>query len=167
LRGTFLVADPAFLPGCDVRFKFWVEEEGCDINFSIEKEGAKDLVYPYMKVYNRAKPCGPSKLTMEEDSQLTFKFDNGHSWVRGKSLCFTIHVHPEMSAGERESYLEQESLRITNVKRLVEQKIASTEAQLKQERHNLAELQANLESVQEEMKSGSSSMSGATPVQRS
>jgi len=150
---------PVYAPkGCDVRFKFWVEEEGCDINFSIAKEGVKDLVYPYMKVYSREKPCGPSKLTMDEDSNLTFVFDNSHSWMRGKSLCFTIHVHPAQSPGERKSYLEGESTRILRVKKLVEQKIASTEAQLKQERHNLAELETNLVGVHEEMRTGTKNL---------
>jgi hypothetical protein len=118
----------------------------------------KDLVYPYMKVYSREKPCGPSKLTMDEDSNLTFVFDNSHSWMRGKSLCFTIHVHPAQSPGERKSYLEGESTRILRVKKLVEQKIASTEAQLKQERHNLAELETNLVGVHEEMRTGTKNL---------
>ena len=98
---------------------------------------------------------------MEEDSHLTFVFDNTHSWVRGKTINFTIHVHPKMSPSERKQFLTLESGRIAQVKKLVEQKILSTEAQLKQERKNLEELQANLSSVLEELNGGPTKPVGA------
>jgi hypothetical protein len=107
--------------GCDVQFMFWVEEDGCDIRFSVQKQGSQDLIRPDMNKNSQGNPCGPLQLTMGEDSQLEFVFDNSHSWVRGKTLHYTIHVEgQEMSAAEKEAHFERESARAVAGQKLAE-----------------------------------------------
>merc|ERR550514_1285709 len=90
--------------GCDVQFGFWLEEEGCDITFSVEQEGASQpLIHPYLKRVNKKMPCGPLLLSMEEDTKLIFVFDNSHSWVRSKTLSFRIMIEdPGVSQAEKD-----------------------------------------------------------------
>jgi hypothetical protein len=104
---------PVFVAGgCDVQFSFCVEEYGCDIQFSLEREGESSLIHPYFKRNNKNNECDPLQLTVMQDSHLVFVFDNSHSWVRQKSLSYTIHVEgAEMSQAEKHAHVERQAER--------------------------------------------------------
>jgi hypothetical protein len=84
--------------GCKVRFEFWIDEIGRDIKFSVLKEGAAPLVFPYFDVYDSNNHCGPVSFVMEEDSLLTFVWDNSHAWYQSKTVTYWIEVGSEAAA---------------------------------------------------------------------
>ena len=98
--------------GSSIRVEFWVEEVGMDIWFSIQRRGKTDLVYPYAGVYDTTKHCGecrqdscqlvhcsdfyprvgPASFQMKEDEELSFMWDNSHSWFNGKTVSYRIAI---------------------------------------------------------------------------
>lgn len=143
--------------GQTLRLRFWTSEEDVDIGFSIEEYGCGTILAPCRGVWTEKNAFGSKIFRLERAGKICLVWDNSHSWVRGKTLSYFCELLPARTPAENGGLLTAERARLQRVVMLLDQKVAKTEALLKAEKDNRAELQARLEQVSTQLQDLSSS----------